>query len=70
MSNREDRAIAKDLMRQWHAAQEGVRVRGRAIDDKYEQDCYDRLIDWVEVHGLNYSAYDPRGPKETDPTYE
>ena len=70
MSNREDRAIAKDLMGQWRAAVVGQQVRGRLIDDRYEQECYDRLIDWVETHGLNYSAYDPRGPKETDPAYD
>jgi hypothetical protein len=62
VSNREDRAIAKDLMGQWRAAVVGQQVRGRLI--------YDRLIDWVETHGLNYSAYDPRGPKETDPAYD
>ena len=70
MTNRSDRAIAKDLARQWRAAQDGQRVRGSLADDRYEQECYDRLIDWVETHGLNYSAYDPRGPKETDPAYD
>ena len=70
MSNREDRAIATDLYKQWLAAIEGQKVRGRAVDDKYEQDCYDRLIDWVETHGLNYTAYDPRGPQENDPAYD
>ena len=70
MSNREDRAIARDLMGQWMAAIEGQKVRGRAIDDQYEQECYDRLIDWDETHRLNYSSYDPRGPKENDPAYD
>lgn len=70
MSNRTTRKMAKDLYAQWLAAIEGQRVRGRAIDDKYEQDCYDRLIEHVEANGLNYTMYDPRGPKEDDPTYD
>ena len=64
MSNRTDRAIARDLTRQWRAAQDGQRVRGLLKDDVYEQACYDRLIDWVEDHGLNYTEYDPRGPRD------
>jgi hypothetical protein len=66
MANRTDRAIAGDLYKQWLAAIEGQRVRGRAIDDKYEQDCYDRLIEHVELHGLNYTRWDPRGPKDEE----
>ena len=69
MTNRSDRAIAKDLLGQWNAALVGQQVRGSLADDRYEQECYDRLIEWVETHDLNYSAYDPRGPKETDPDY-
>jgi hypothetical protein len=70
MANRTTRKMAVDLRLQWEAAILGQQKRGSAADDKYEQECYDRLIEHVEANGLNYTVYDPRGPKEMDPDYE
>jgi hypothetical protein len=69
MSNRTTRKMAQQLVDQWEAAREGMRVRGSLADARYEQDCYDRLVEHCEQNGLNYSIWDPRGPKETDPDY-
>ncbi|HEY5785243.1 MAG TPA: hypothetical protein VIT65_10740 [Microlunatus sp.] len=61
---------AKALREEWDAAL-ATKVEMEDTEDwpaayRWEQDAYDRLIDFVEANGLNYSEFDPRGP-EDDP---
>lgn len=58
------------LTSEWQLA---LRVKARLADtpewalaDKWESDAYDRLVDYVEAHELNYTKWDPRGPEEPE----
>jgi hypothetical protein len=58
------------LTEEWHAAL-AMKLEADDTDEwpaayRWEQDAYDRLIDYVEAHELNYTRWDPRGPKEAD----
>lgn len=55
---------ARRLWIAWKAALDRKEREGSVAADHAEQEAYDELIDHVEEHDLNYSKYDPRGPRE------
>jgi len=59
---------AAALLEEWHAAL-ATKLEVDDTDEwpaahRWEQDAYDRLIDFIESNELNYSKYDPRGDDE------
>jgi len=61
-------ARVRALTDEWHAAL-ATKLEVDDTDEwpaahKWEQDAYDRLIDYVEENGLNYGEYDPRGGRD------
>lgn len=53
-------AEASRLFLNWREALALKRRRGTDLDYWDEQRAYDKLIDFVEAHDLNYTEYDPR----------
>lgn len=61
--------VTKEAGRLYSVWVEALDVKECADDptpyqDAAEQQTYDNLIDYVEANDLNYSNWDPRGPKE------
>jgi len=58
------RREAANLYAEWERACQMVRDSytdyAQSKADEFEQDAYDRLVDYVETNELNYSEYDPR----------
>lgn len=48
------------LTREWQTALNLYRASATVTNDRLEQEAYDRLVNYVEANGLNYSVYDPR----------
>ena len=66
----EARFLAAALWQVWRHA---LRRKEAAADDNWEradqeeQDAYDRLVDFIEVHDLNWCEYDPRYDDDEEP---
>ena len=61
-----DFSRAGELRALWRDSVIAMKVKDSQTNIDAEQVAYDKLVDYVEAHDLNYSEFDPRGPRSEE----